>query len=74
MKHSENYTLTVIKLKNDQSEESQDENYIISFFVNPLTDDRGQTQFCENLIANLFERGNSPCTTEFPKKSQKTTY
>ena len=29
--------------------------------------DRGQTQFCRNLIANLFKKGISPCTAEFPE-------
>ena len=49
-----------------QTEESQDENSVFPFLINSLTDDRGQIQFCQNLIAKLFERGNSPCTTEFP--------
>ena len=35
--------------------------------VYPLTDDRGHIQLCQNLIANLFERGISPCKTEFPE-------
>ena len=51
----------------NQIEESQDENSILPFPINSLTDDRGQTLFCQNLIANLFERGNTPCTTEFPE-------
>ena len=50
----------------NQSEESQDKNYVFSFLIKSLLDDRGQIQFCQNLIANLFEKGNSPCTTEFP--------
>ena len=37
------------------------------FFANQLTEDRGQTQFCQNLTANLFERGDSPCTKELPE-------
>ena len=49
-----------------QSEESQDENSVFPFVINSLTDDRGQIQFCQNLIAKLFERRNSSCTTEFP--------
>ena len=51
----------------NQNEESQDKNSILPFFINPLTEDRGQTKFCQNVIANLFEKGNSPCTTEFPE-------
>ena len=50
----------------NQSEESQDENSVFSCLFNSLTDDRGKIQFCQNLIANLFERGNSPSTTELP--------
>ena len=51
----------------DRSEESQDENSVLPFFINSLTDDRGQMQFCQNLIANLIERGNSPIKTKFPE-------
>ena len=50
-----------------QNEERKDENSILPFLINSLTDDRGQTQFCLNLIANLFEKGISPCTAEFPE-------
>ena len=50
-----------------QNEKSEDENSIFPFLINSLTDDRGQTQFCQNLFANLFERGVSPCTAEFPE-------
>ena len=49
----------------NQSEESQDENSVFPFLINSLTDDRGQIQFCQNLIANLFKRGNSPSKNEF---------
>ena len=54
-----------------QNEESEDENSILHFLINSLTDDRGQTQFCQNLIANLFEKGTSPCTVEFPEVKTK---
>ena len=50
----------------NQSEESQDENSVFSCLFNSLTDERGKIQFCQNLIANLIERGNSPSTTELP--------
>ena len=46
-----------------QSEESQDENSVFPFLISSLTDYRGQTQCCQNLIANLFDRGNSPRAT-----------
>ena len=50
-----------------QNEESEDENFILPFIITSLTDDKGQTKFCQNLIANLFERVVSPCTAEFPE-------
>ena len=43
------------------------ENSILPFLLKSLTDDRGQTHFCQNLIANLFVKGTSPCTTKFPE-------
>ena len=48
-----------------QNEESEDENSILPFLINSLTDDRGQTQFCQNLIVNSFGKGTSPCRAEF---------
>ena len=58
-----------------QSDKSPDENSVFPFLINSLTDDRGQVQFCNNLIANLFEQGISPCKAEFPeKKNQKTNF
>ena len=48
-----------------QNKESEDENSILPFLLNSLTDDRGQTHFCQNLIANFFEKGTSPCTAAF---------
>ena len=49
------------------NEESEDENSILPFLFNSLTDDRGQTQFCQNLIANVIEKRTGPCTAEFPE-------
>ena len=50
-----------------QNEESEDENSILPFIITSLTDGIGKTKFCQNLIANLFETGVSPCTAEFPQ-------
>ena len=45
---------------------------ILTFLINSLSDDRGQIQFfSQNLIANLFEKGISPCTAEFPEVKVK---
>ena len=49
------------------NDESPDENYVFPFLNNSLTEDRGQIQFCNNLIAKLFEQGFSPCKAEFPE-------
>ena len=49
------------------SDESPDEHSVFPFLINSLTEDRGQIQFCINLIGNLFEQGISPCKTEFPE-------
>ena len=54
-----------------QNEESEDANSISPFIITSLTDDSGQTQFCQNLIAKLFERGISPCKAEFPEEKNK---
>ena len=48
------------------SEESPDEDSVFPFIIISFTDDRGQTKFCHNLIANIFEQGISPCKAEFP--------
>ena len=50
-----------------QNQESEDENSILPFIIFSLTDDRGQTKYCLNLVANVFERGVIPCTAEFPE-------
>ena len=42
-----------------------------SFLINPLAETRGQINFCQNLIANLFEKGDSPCKKEFPEERIK---
>ena len=51
----------------NQNEENQDEKSVFPVFIISLTDDRGQTHFCPKLTAKLFERGESPCTREFPE-------
>ena len=35
-------------------EESKGENSLLPFIIISFTEDRGQTNFCQNLIANLF--------------------
>ena len=42
------------------------EDSVLPFLIHPLSDARGKVQFCRNLIATLFEKGESPCTREFP--------
>ena len=38
----------------------------LSFLIHPQAEARGQVQLCKNLMANLFEKGDSPCTNDFP--------
>ena len=53
------------------SDESPDEDSGFTFIIISLTENRGQIQFCHNLIANIFEQGNSLCKAEFPEKKSK---
>ena len=49
------------------SDKSPDEDSVFSFIIISLTEDRGQTQICHNLIANIFKQGISPCKAGFPE-------
>ena len=49
------------------SDESPDKDSVFPFIIISLTEAGGQTKFCHNLIANLFEQGISPCKAEFPE-------
>ena len=51
-------------MSHTQSDESPDEEAVFPFLIDSLND-RGQTQFCKNLLGNLFEPGISPCKAEF---------
>ena len=43
-----------------------DDDSILFLAIHPQSDSaRGPVQFCHNLIANVFDKGNSPCTQEF---------
>ena len=46
--------------------EDNSENSVLPILISPLTEPRGQIEFCKNLIANLFEKGESPCRKELP--------
>ena len=41
-------------------------NSVPSFLISPLTEPRGQIEFCQNLITNVFKKGEGPCTKKFP--------
>ena len=45
--------------------EDNPENSVLPLLISPLTEPRGQVQFCQNLIANLSEEGESPYTKQF---------
>ena len=46
--------------------EDNPENSVLPFLISSLNEPRGQIEFCQNLIAKLFEKGESPCTKNFP--------
>ena len=46
--------------------EDNSENSVLPFLLSPLSEPRFQLKLCKNLIASLFEKGESPCTIEFP--------
>ena len=46
--------------------EDNSKNSETPVLVHPLTEARGQVQFCQKLIANLFEKGESSSTRDFP--------
>ena len=46
--------------------EDNPEISVLPFLISPLTEPRGQIEFCKILIANLFKKGESPCTKKFP--------
>ena len=52
-------------MSHTQSDDSPDDEAVFPFLIDSL-DDRGQHDFCKNLLANLFEPGISPCKEEFP--------
>ena len=51
-------------MSHTQSDESPDEEAVFPFLIDSFND-RGQTQFCKNLLVILFEPGISPCKAEF---------
>ena len=48
-----------------QSDESPDDEEVYPFLID-APDNRGQHDFCKNLLLNLFEPGISPCKADFP--------
>ena len=52
-------------MSHTQSDDSPDDEAVYPFLIDS-PDDRGQHDFCKNLLVNLFEPGISPCKAEFP--------
>ena len=46
--------------------EDNPENSVLPILISPIIEPLGQIGFCENLIANLFEKRESPRTKKFP--------
>ena len=51
-------------MSHTQSDDSPDDEAVFPFLIDSL-DDRGQHEFCKNLLVNLFEPGISPCKQKF---------
>ena len=52
-------------MSHTQSDDSPDDVAVYPFLIDS-PDDRGQHDFCKNLLVNMFEPGISPCKAEFP--------
>ena len=52
-------------MSHTQSDDSPDDEAVYPFLIDS-PHDRGQHDFCKNLLVNLFEPGISPCKAEFP--------
>ena len=52
-------------MNHTQKDDSPDDEEIYPFLID-APDNRGQHDFCKNLLLNLFEPGISPCKAEFP--------
>ena len=52
-------------MSHTQSDDSPDDEEVYPFLID-APDNRGQHDFCKNLLVNLFEPGISPCKAEFP--------
>ena len=52
-------------MSHTQSDDSPDDEEVYPFLIDS-PDDRGQHDFCKNLLVNLFEPGISLCKAEFP--------
>ena len=46
----------------------------LPLLIHPQAEARGQVQLCQNLIINLFEKGDSPCTKKFPDVKTKNKF
>ena len=46
----------------------------LPLLIHPQAEARGQVQLCQNLIINLFEKGDSPCTKKFPDVKTKNNF
>ena len=53
-------------MSHTQSDDSPDDEAVYPFLIDSLHD-RGQHDFCKNLLVNLIKPGISPCKAEFPE-------
>ena len=50
-------------MSHTQNDDSPDDEEVYPFLID-APDNRGQHDFCKNLLVNLFEPGISPCKAE----------
>ena len=56
------------------SDDSPDDEEVYPFLID-APDNRGQHDFCKNLLVNLFRTRNQPMQSRIPRcKNQKTNY
>ena len=58
-----------------QNDKNFEDDSVLLFLIHPQSNPaREQVQFFHNLIANLFEKINSPCKQEIPEVKVKRQY
>ena len=57
-----------------RNEDNLEDHPVLPFLIHPLTEARGQVQFCQILIANLFEKGEIHAQKNSPTYNSKDIF